>query len=60
MIVELEGKDSFFNEVLPGGLIAANMEISMPDTILDNMELIKFRNSPLVFDTNKKLSLQFK
>ena len=60
LIVELEDKDTFYNEVAPRDLIAAVMDNATPDTTLKRMRLIKLRNALLSFDTEEKISLQLK
>jgi hypothetical protein len=60
LLINLEDEDTFFNKVFPVDLIAAVMGSATPDTTFESMELIKLCNAPLVFDNNKKLSLQLK
>ena len=60
LIVELEDEDTFYNKVTPWDLIAAVMASATPDTVLKSMEIIKLRDVPLIFDTEEKISLQFK
>ena len=60
LIVKLEGEDTFVDKVVPRDLIATATESATPNTILESMELVKLCNASLVFNTNKKLSLQFK
>ena len=57
LIVELEDRNIFLDEVKPFGLIGVVMERATLDTKLECMELIKLRNAPLVFDTNEKTNL---
>ena len=57
LIVELEDKDTFFDEVALLDLILTVMGSATPDTTLESMELIKLHNTLLIFDTDKKPSL---
>ena len=58
LIVELEDRNTFLDEVKPFDLITVVTERATLDTNLECMELIKLRSAPLVFGTNEKTSLQ--
>lgn len=57
-IVEIENEDTFFDKVDTRDLITVVMENFTHDTTLESMELIKLRNTSLVFDANKNILLQ--
>ena len=60
LLVELEDEDSSFDEVDPRDIIAEMMANATPGTTLEAIDLIKRRDTQLVFDTDTKLSLQFR
>jgi hypothetical protein len=57
LIIKLGDVNSFFGYIAPRGLIEAVMDAATPDTTLESTELIKLCNAPLIFDTDKQLSL---
>lgn len=58
LIVELEDEDTFFDKVEQRDLIATVMGSTTSDTTFKSMKLVKLCNTPLAFDTNKKLNLK--